>query len=288
MIIDMQVHFWEHDRPDRPHLDLSAPNLPNPFGPKQMLPLMDDVGVDHVVIVPPGFMGASNIYALECTQEYPQKFSVMGLIDVSDVNTPIIVRDWLKQPGMLGIRTHLHSRLRARWGSEQAGERFWAACNEFQVPVAGFAAGDVDYLDKVLGEWPDLKLIIDHIGLPQIDVTRRLGIDLDQLDQILSLSRFPNVMVKISTLPVRSHQSYPFSDMQDIAKRVFSAFGPTRMMWATDLTQTLMRNGSTYSEELMFWRESMLAFLSNDDIEWILGKATLEYFPSLKQRLSQQ
>ena len=288
MIIDMQVHFWESDRPDRPHLDLAEPNLAHPFGPEQMLPLMDDVGVDHVVIVPPGFMGANNQYTLECVQEHPKQFSVMGLVDISDGNITTIVRDWLDQPGMLGVRTHLHRRLRERWGSEEAGDRFWDACNEFEIPVAGFAAGDLGYLAGVLERWPNLRLIIDHFGLPQIDITRRRGVDLDQLEEVLRLNRFPNVMVKVSTLPVRSHQKYPFADMHEIAKRTFSAFGPRRMMWATDFTQSLARNGSMYREELIFWREALSAFLSQDDADWILGKSALAGITHIKLPGSKQ
>ena len=285
MVIDMQVHFWESNRPDRPHLELDPPNLSHPFGPEQMLPLMNEVGVDHVVIVPPAFMGAYNEYALECAQESPQRFSVMGLVHVTDQHIADIVRNWLRQPGVIGFRTHVSKRMRDRWGSEDAADHFWAACNEYEVPVAVFAAGNVGYLAGVLARWPNLRIIIDHLGLPLIDITRREGINLDELDKVLQLAHYPNVMVKVSTLPVRSHQGYPFADMHEIAKRAYSAFGSRRMMWATDFTQSLARNRSTYNEELLFWRESLSSFLSEEDVDWILGKSTLEYFPSLKDRL---
>ena len=70
MAIDLQVHFWEQHSKERPHLNIAIPNLPYPFGPDEMLPLMKDAGVEHVVIVPPGFMGDNNIYALQCVKKY--------------------------------------------------------------------------------------------------------------------------------------------------------------------------------------------------------------------------
>ena len=84
MAIDLQVHFWEQHSKERPHLNIAMPNLPYPFGPNEMLPLMKDAGVEQVVIVPPGFMGDNNIYALECVKKYPENFSVMGLVDINN------------------------------------------------------------------------------------------------------------------------------------------------------------------------------------------------------------
>jgi predicted TIM-barrel fold metal-dependent hydrolase len=272
VIVDTQVHFWEADRPDRPYNGISEPNLPHPFGPEQMLPLMDEAGVDRVVIVPPGFMDPHNDYALECAERYPDRFAVMGLLLPGAPGSAERVEGWLQQPGMLGVRTHVNDRQRARWGSDAAAEPFWAACERYEVPVAVFVAGATEYVEALLKRYPALRLVLDHLGLPQIDV----GLRREDLEPMRRLSRYPGVVVKLSTLPARSTQGYPFPEVHEAARVAYEEFGPERMLWATDHTQTLRRGRAAYAEELRLWSEA-LDFLTAEDRESILGGAACEH-----------
>jgi hypothetical protein len=40
--------------------------------------MMNEAGVDRVVIVPPSWEGERNDYALEAASKYPDRFAVMG------------------------------------------------------------------------------------------------------------------------------------------------------------------------------------------------------------------
>ena len=63
-IVDAQVHFWKASSPDWPWEPGVRPQLPEPFTIERALPMMDEAGVDRVVIVPPG-LNDRNDYALE-------------------------------------------------------------------------------------------------------------------------------------------------------------------------------------------------------------------------------
>ena len=280
MAIDLQVHFCEQHSKERPHLNIAMPNLPYPFGPNEMLPLMKDAGVEHVVIVPPGFMGDNNIYALECVKKYPENFSVMGLVDINNPQLKEDLANWLNQPGMIGIRTHLSKRMRDRWASEQQADILWQSCSEYQIPVAVFSGGETSYLENVLKKHPKLFLIIDHFGLGPIDTSIKYGIDYQSFRDMMSLSKYSNVYIKVSTLPVRSSSDYPFTDMHQVVQETIKSFRPERMLWATDFTQSLNRNGSTYIEEVNFWRSGM-PFLTQTDIDAILSMNAKKIFPQL-------
>src|SRR5713101_6390278 len=56
-IVDAQVHLWKANTPDRPWPPNTTPQLPQPFGYDQLLPMMDEAGVERVVIVPPSWEG---------------------------------------------------------------------------------------------------------------------------------------------------------------------------------------------------------------------------------------
>ena len=80
------------------------PQLPEPFTIEKLVPLMDEAGVDRVVIVPPSWPGDRNDYALEAAKRYPNRFAIMGRIPMQDPKSAALLPKWKEQPGMKGIR----------------------------------------------------------------------------------------------------------------------------------------------------------------------------------------
>src|ERR671914_1993643 len=103
MIADAQVHLWKADTPDWPWVSGAKPQLPEPMTIERVLPLMDEAGVDRVVIVPPA-LNDRNDYALEAAKRYPNRFGVMGRIALQDPKSAALLPIWKEQPGMLGVR----------------------------------------------------------------------------------------------------------------------------------------------------------------------------------------
>lgn len=272
-VVDTQIHFRPVDEPGRPTDPTMHTGLGDePFGPERFLPMMDGCGVDRAVITPPGFLQANNAYALECVAEHPGRFGVMGLVDPTAEETPALLAGWRSQPGMLGLRGSVTELGRARWSSEEAAERFWAACAEQRLPVAVMAAGALAYVDELAGRHPSLRLSVDHLGLPRIDSPWSQA----WFSEIEALARHPDLILKLSTLPARSREPYPFSDTHPLARHAYETFGPERLMWGTDHTQTLGRGRATYCEEVRLVSEG-LGFLSGSEREAILGGNALRY-----------
>ena len=61
LIVDSQVHLWPASTPERPWLPGAKPQLPEPFTIERIIPLMDEAGVDRVVIVPPASLEGERI-----------------------------------------------------------------------------------------------------------------------------------------------------------------------------------------------------------------------------------
>lgn len=74
MIVDAQVHLWKAESPDWTWVPGLKPQLPEPMTIERLLPLMDEAGVDRVVIVPPSWVGDRNDYGLEAVRRYPDRF----------------------------------------------------------------------------------------------------------------------------------------------------------------------------------------------------------------------
>src|SRR4029077_14728078 len=102
-IADAQVHLWKANTPDWPWVPGVRAQLPEPFTIERVLPLMDEAGVDRVVVLPPT-LSPNNDYALEAARRYPERFAVMGWIPLQDPKSAALLPRWKEQPGMLGIR----------------------------------------------------------------------------------------------------------------------------------------------------------------------------------------
>ena len=73
--------------------------LPEPFTIEKLVPMMDEAGVDRVVIVPPSWEGDRNDYALEAVKRYPGRFAVMGRIPLQNPQSAALLPKWKEQPG---------------------------------------------------------------------------------------------------------------------------------------------------------------------------------------------
>src|SRR5215475_11438796 len=80
LIVDSQIHMWPANTPDRPWVPGTRPQLPEPFTIERVVPMIDEAGVDRVVIVPPTLEGERIDYAQEAVRRYPGRFAIMARI----------------------------------------------------------------------------------------------------------------------------------------------------------------------------------------------------------------
>jgi predicted TIM-barrel fold metal-dependent hydrolase len=103
-IVDAQVHLWKAETEDWKWVPGMKPQMPEPFTIEKLMPLMDEAGVDRVVVVPPSWPGDRNDYALEAARRYPDRLAVMGRIALRNPASATLLPKWKEQPGMLGVR----------------------------------------------------------------------------------------------------------------------------------------------------------------------------------------
>jgi len=74
-----------------------------------------------------------------------------------------------------------------------------------------FMPGALDHLDRLAARHPNLKLVLDHVGLR---IHRKGPQAFDDLPAVCALAKHPNLAVKASGLPALSTARYPFRDVQ--------------------------------------------------------------------------
>jgi len=269
MIVDSQTHLWKASSPDYPWNPGVKPQLPEPFTVERVLPLMDEAGVNRVVIVPPG-LNDVNTYALEAARRYPGRFAVMGRIPLENPKSAVLLPRWKDQPGMLGVRVTFLGKAVA-WLSDGTADWFWPAAEKAGLPVMFLAFGNVDKFGPIAARHPGLPLIIDHMGV-NLAIAKE-GRTAEVIGHAVAIAKYPNVSVKMSNLVNASLEPYPFRDLNDHLKRVFDAYGPQRCHWGTDLTNAMAR--ATWSQRVAHFTEE-LKFLSESDKDWVMGRSIRE------------
>jgi L-fuconolactonase len=270
LIVDSQVHIWKAETPDRPWTPGIEPQLPEPLSIKDLIGHMTSAGVDRVVIVPPHWEGLRNDYATEAFDRYPDRFRFMGRLNLERPDARAQLPGWMQQRGNLGMRQSFlakHERDRLANG---AYDWLWEDAERYHIPVMIHAADMRPTLEKILTRYPQLKLILDHMGLST--VIAREGRFTEAAENTVALARFPNVFAKLSSAPLHSREKYPFRDMHFYIRRIIDAFGPKRCFWGTDLSHML--HTCSYRDGVTLFTEAL--DLPAADLEWIMGRGLCE------------
>ena len=266
-IVDAQVHLWKANSPDYPWNPGAQPQLPEPFTIERALPLMDEAGVDRVVIVPPA-LNDVNTYALEAANRYPNRFAVMGRIPLEDPKSAALLPKWKEQPGMLGVRVTFNNPKFIGMLTDGTVDWFWPAAEKAGLPVMFLAFGRVPTFAPIAERHPGLHLIIDHMGVNAVIAKEKRVPEV--IGQAVALAKYPNVSIKMSNLVNSSLDPYPFRDLTEQLRRVFDAYGPQRCYWGTDVTNAYAR--ATWRQRVTHFTEE-LSFLSESDKDWVMGRA---------------
>src|SRR5690349_828269 len=160
-IVDAQVHLWKAESDDWKWVPGRKPQLPEPFTIEKLVPMMDEAGVDRVVIVPPSWPSDRNDYALEAAKRYPNRFAVMGRIPLQKPESAALLPKWKEQPGMLGIRLTFQ---RDQAAMLQHADWVFPAAEKANVPIMFFAPDNIPRFAPIAERHPGLTLIIDHMG----------------------------------------------------------------------------------------------------------------------------
>jgi L-fuconolactonase len=265
-IIDSQIHAFYPNTPERPWpAGATSPHGPH-YTVEQAEAAMDAAGVRRAILVPPSWTGWDNDYSLAAARAQPDRFGVMGRFDVTAPDARERLAGWRTQPGMLGIRIFFVGEPWMSMLSTRDYDWFWAEVERSRMPFMAHIPGNIAGFESVLARFPALRLIVDHAGRhprgPQDDAAWA------DADQLHALARYPDVAVKVSSLPCFSTEPYPFAGLHKHIRAIHDRFGPQRMLWGSDVT----RLSCPYAQNVTLFTEA-LDWLSADDKAWIMGRA---------------
>lgn len=270
MIVDTHVHVWEIDPPRYP-VGPTAPgwkSLPDePGTADELLEDMDANGVDRTVLVQTSWSTWDNGYIADSVARFPTRFVGMGLIDPQDANNAGVARYWLRERGLVGFRLHPMYYPDEQILLAAANEPLWEELAALGAVVQfHMRAADAEQVGEIARRFPQLKLLIDHMGYPDLED----GVAAFQ--PIVELAQCDNMFVKVSDVAGRSKEAFPFVDVHPYIRQLYDAFGSARMLWGTGYPghHRTKHNWLCLADELRLIREG-IPFFDAGDQERILG-----------------
>jgi len=267
MIIDSQVHPYEHSHEDRPWA-MALPGPPAVTG-NDMITAMDEVGVDAALLVSAfTFYRYDGSYALSVYADHPDRFRVIKPFDPSDPAIEEQIADWAARDGTVGIRLMLMGDA-PQDPADPIVNLALAAARRHSMAVNLLCWGRLDQAAALAARHPDTRLVIDHLGLTQSFAPPPPTDPFADLPNLLALAAHDNISVKISGAGTMSHRPFPYDDLWDPLCRIFDAFGLERCLWGTDWTRAV---------DFLSYKQGVDAFLvsdrlSDDDRTMLMGGA---------------
>ncbi|HUA99078.1 MAG TPA: amidohydrolase family protein [Terracidiphilus sp.] len=266
-MIDSHVHVFEHNPrfPFAPGAHPPSQDAP----PELLISLMRSNAVARTVLIQVIHYRWDNSFLLDVLRRYPGLFHGVCRVNPEDPAAPDHLAQ-LTEQGFRGVRLSPAAGPEGDWIRGPLMPPLWRRCAGLRVPMTVLTTPPrLPDLVPLIEANPDLNVVIDHMADCPIDRP-------DLLKLLLDLARYPSVFIKISDLWVVSRQSYPYPDAQDQLRRLIAAFGPSRLMWATNWPVSLAQ--IPYAKIVALYRDH-LTFLTPEERRAILCGTVQRLWP---------
>lgn len=264
--IDAHSHVWSRDLDRYPLGPWAKPAdmQPPSFSDEELLALARANGVDRVVLIQHAPLhGYDNSYILDCAKAHPGVFSVVAMIDERLPRVGERLGDLAKQ-GTRGIRigptNHADRTPNAdppKWLEAPGMVALWKEAARLGVAICPLVAAEfLPSLDPMCEKHPETVCVIDHFG--HVDPAKP-----DTVAALVRLARHRNVNVKVSAFYKFADKKPPYDDLVPMIRTMIDAFGPDRLMWASDCPYQL-NDGNTYADAINLIRDGMSDLSEND------------------------
>jgi len=276
--IDAHSHIWPPiaDKfplaPGKTVKDLSPPS----FTDDELMAIARPEGVGRVVLIQHSVYHLfDNSYLVDAVRRHPKLFRVQGMVDDHLPHPGATMKELLRQ-GVTGFRITPFIRPE----SEQAGwldtggmHDMWKTGAETrQAMCCLINAANLPGVAGMCAKYPETPVVIDHFA--------RIGVDGQMRETdiaaLCSLAKFKHATVKISAFYALGRKTPPHVELIPMIKKLLDAFGPQRLMWASDCPYQI-QGGNNYRASITLIRDR-LDGISESDKQWLLAKTAEKVF----------
>ncbi|CAN5499995.1 amidohydrolase family protein [soil metagenome] len=232
--IDAHQHFWNRSEPfDYAWLDArdKSPIRHNHL-PEDLEPHLRENSVDATICVQTQHNLEENRWALHLAEKHAFIAGVVGWVDLADPNCEQQLLELKDHPKFVGIRHITQDEPDDDFIVRPDVMNGLRVLEKHRVPFdLLFYVKHLKHVSTLANELPELPLVIDHLGKPNIRDKQ-----FDEWEKTFrEAGRFPNVYCKLSGLITEADwQHWSFMDLVPYVQTALEVFGPERCMFGSD------------------------------------------------------
>lgn len=241
MVIDAHLHLWDRQNGrvnGKPVIALEGgrsdfggvlrqmmpPYMVDGRNPVEMLMAnMDYAQVSGCVVTQEYIDGNQDAYLLQCREKYPQRIKICCLYEEKAIDD-----EWVEQfdgikicAGRLEDKKLTHHKA----VFEQANRQ-----GKFISIDMAEGAVQVDALQKLAEEFPNLRIAVGHFGMVTVDGWQKQ----------IALARNPNVYIESGGITWLFHKEYyPYPSAIGAIREAIGICGIDKLMWGSDYPRTM-------------------------------------------------
>jgi len=255
---DSHIHVWGDGEGGFPY-DNPPPDALKPVcDAEKFIASALKAGVTGALIVQPINYKFDHSYVTSVIKKYPKFFKGMALANPS-IPAPQAESylKTLKQDGYVALRFNPY--LWTGSMADESGKAIYAKAGDLGMSVGVMCfkglSQHMQDIRTLLDHSPKTQLIIDHWGFFRQPATGgqdpSTQISEEAWQDLLSLSKYPQVHVKLSALFRVSGDAPPYTDLAPRLSDLLEHYGAERLMWGSDYPYALANGGYCPSVETM-------------------------------------
>ena len=265
-IIDAHQHFWQPDLFAFFHCGPGMEVLAQHHTPQDLRPLLDRAGVNRTVLVQTYTNLAHTHDFLAIADANDWVAGVVGWVDLTDPGVGDTLDALRGHPKFVGVRHIWHYEEDPAWQVRDEAIRGLRELGKRGVPYELLVKDyNWPYIPRVATAVPDLPLVIDHIGKPNI-AQRQWE---DWVAAMASAAAFPQMYCKLSGMITEAGGNWKPADLKPYVEKTIDLFGVDRVMFGSDWPVCLL--AGSYGDVLGALQEC-IAGLSAAEKAKVLGE----------------
>jgi L-fuconolactonase len=262
MIFDTHAHVLSPDRETYPYGTLrggaSPPVSPVVFPVEELVRQMDACGIAHACLVQRATLyGYDNRYALNAAARFADRLAPVVVLDAQEPDSAQKLTRLAAEQRLAGLRlvAPTLTATDTAWLDSAPVLDLWAAAATLRLPITVIlyrlnnAAGRGALL-RVARRFPELPILVDHVGLPHAstpekkwgeahghDYSLPTGPDFGVTEHLAELGALPHVHFKVTDINFDRLEEAHLSAAHFV-RVLADAFGADRLLWGSDVGQS--------------------------------------------------
>lgn len=230
------------------------------FSAEALLQVLDRHGIEKAMVMAPLYL-KNNEEMARFARQYPDRLRItMVLEPTADCLDEMAY--WVGQ-GLWGMKFEMHPKLGFPGlypDLDLASPLFmkiWAQAQQLGMPAVidpnriGGPGYQAEQLDRVATAFPELKMVICHLGYPGAWLERDAQA-FARWRQMISLARHPNVWFDLAALTdLFAEEGYPYPRNMELVRLFAREYGADSLIWGSDVPGTY--NNATYPQMMQLF-----------------------------------